>query len=294
MSDIKVYGTFRNATTSNRVAYAEQVFDEELGKTQAQINQEGSNSNKFRFAHWNVGHFTYYDGIQGDDTPDIPAVDSAAMAIRYKKAINEINADVLGVCEDDPVFDADDTASLPVLYEPRYAICEQGTKFNYMCASLYTNLPLKDVQVSQVYYPQTVQANRYYKLMVATFNGHVVKFVETHLDWNQGDHGAEYRAAQIQKLISDFANDIHVVIAGDFNTIPTSDWDAFTNAGYVMANHGYIGDLITHVNHISQEQYSLDNIIAKGFRISDIKVYESTFELSDHAAIACDLTMINP
>lgn len=294
MSDIKVYGTFRNATASNKIAYADQVFDEELGKTQAQINQEGASANKFRFAHWNVGHFSYYDGKQGTDTPDIPAADSATMAIRYKKAINEINADVLGVCEDDPVFDADDTASLPLLYEPRFAICEQGTKYNYMCASLYTNLPLKDVQVTQIYYPLTVQANRYYKLMVGVLNGYVVKFVETHLDFNQGEHGAEYRAAQIQKLISDFANDSHVVIAGDFNTIPTSDWDAFLSAGYDMANHGYIGDLITHINHTTQEEYALDNIIAKGFRISDIKVYESTFDLSDHAAIACDLTMVNP
>ena len=293
MADIKVYGTFKNATESNKVAYASQVFDETLGKPQSLINLEGaSNQRKFRYAHWNVGHFTYYDDKQGTSTPDISGDDAETMSIRYKKAINGINADVLCVCEDDPVFDAVGDATLDILYY-KFDAKYQGTKYNYMCASIYSNLPLAITSVVEVAYPYTVQANRYYKLMVANFNGHLVKIVETHLDFNQGDYGAEYRYMQMQKLISDFATDEYVIISADFNVSSPSEYDAFTEAGYTIANHGYIGDLITYHGHLAPyNQKPLDNIVCKGFRMSNIKVWEDTFDLSDHAAISCDLEMI--
>lgn len=293
MADIKVYGTFKNATGSNKVVTTDQVYDESLGKFQSQINQEGSsNTERFRYAHWNIGHFTYYDDAQGNATPNIPASDAASMATRYKKALNEINADMLGICEDDPIFDAAGDTSLSMLYF-KYSAKYQGTKYNYMCASLYANLPLAITSVTEETFPLTVQANRYYKLMVATLNGHQVKIAEIHLDWNQGQYGAQYRAAQMQKLISDFQNDDYVIISGDFNANDTSEFEVFSAAGYSMANHGYIDDLITHHSHSSPyETSSLDNIVCKGFRMSNIKVHESTFDLSDHAAISCDLQMI--
>ena len=291
MAEIPIYGTMVNKTDSGKVAKASQIFDEALNKTQAQINQEHGGIIKFRYAHWNIGHFTYYDGATGSDTPNIPAADSDAMAIRYKKTINELDADILGVCEDDPVFDAAGNTSLSKLYY-KYRTKYQGTKYNYMCASIYANLPLSVISVTEVTYPQTVQANRYYKLMVATLNGRTVKIVETHLDWNQGAYGATYRAAQIQKLISDFASDTYVIISADFNVDSTSEYDAFVNAGYVLANHGYIGDLGTFRNEVPENRKSFDNILAKGFIMSNIKVNEDSFDLSDHAAISCDLQMI--
>lgn len=254
--------------------------------------EQSSGSRTFRYAHWNIGHFTYYDNRQGDSTPDITAANFDTMIARYKNALNEINSDVLCVCEDDPLFDAVGDLSLDVLYY-KYGIKYQGTKYNYMCASIYANLPLTVTSVSEITYPQTVQANRYYKLMVATLNGKTIKIVETHLDWNQGDNGAAYRAAQIQKLISDFANDPFVIISADFNVEDTTEYEAFASAGYNMANHGYLDDLVTYHGHTSPyNQKPLDNILAKGFRINNIKVHEGTFDLSDHAAISCDLTMI--
>ena len=292
MADIKVYGTLINATPSNKVAYADQVFDEALGKSQAQINQEGAGgARKFRYAHWNIGHFTYYDGIQGSSTPDIPAEDAEAMSVRYRKALNEIDADILGVCEDDPIFDAGGDSSIDMLYY-KYALRYQGTKYNYMCASVYANLPLSVQSVTEVEFPLTVQAHRYYKLVVATLNGHPVKIVETHLDWNQGEHGAEYREAQINLLLNTFANDPYVIISADFNVADTDEWDAFAMAGYELANHGYIGDVITWHSHQGDTEMRLDNIVTKGFKMSNIKVHEGTFDLSDHAAISCDLEMI--
>lgn len=254
-------------------------------------NMAQGNLAKFRFAHWNVGHFTYYDDKQGSSTPDIPAADSDAMAIRYKKIINEVDADILCICEDDPNFDAAGNTSIDKLYY-KFPIRYQGTKYNYMCASIYSVLPLTVSSVSEVKYSQTVQANRYYKLMVAQINGKTVKIAETHLETNTGS-GAQARAAQIQQLINAFANDDYVILAGDFNCSPVSDVDPFIAAGYEMANHGYIGDLVTYHGHLSPyNQLPLDMICTKGFRISNIRVNEGAFDLSDHAAISCDLTMI--
>lgn len=293
MADIKIYGTLKNATDSNKVALASQVYDEAKGKFQSKINEEGANARKFRYAHWNIGHFTYYDDIQGSSTPDIPAADAEEMSLRYRKALNAINADILGICEDDPVFDAVGDTSINMLYY-KYALKYQGTKYNYMCASLYANLPLTVQSVTEVMFPLTVQANRYYKLMVATLNGHTVKIVETHLDWDNGEHGAEYRAAQIALLVQTFASDPYVIISADFNVADSDEYDAFASAGYEMANHGYIGDIITFHGHQEPfNQLPLDNIMAKGFKMSNIVAHEDeTAELSDHIAISCDLEMI--
>ena len=68
-----------------------------------------------------------------------------------------------------------------------------------------------------------------------------------------------------------------------------------------MANHGYLGDFNTGSNVYSV----LDNIIVKGFDVSNIRIYddpngtakqvelEQEHQLSDHAAIGCTLTMLD-
>ena len=68
MADIKVYGTLVNATQSGKIAYAEQVFDTEQNKTQAQINAVVGSSGKSRIkvVSWNLGNFSL--GTSGDPT----------------------------------------------------------------------------------------------------------------------------------------------------------------------------------------------------------------------------------
>lgn len=290
MADIKVYGTLRNATKSGKVAYAEQVFDEALNKMQSNINAENTGNNIFRYAHWNVGHFGFYDGNEWNGTPITSPEDSDAVLLRFKKMFNEINPAIFGVCEDDPVFDTANRSTLSDLY-CYFNIKYQGTKYVANCNSIYANLPIAVDSVTEVVYPNGVQT-RYYKLMVATWKGQTIKIVETHLDFNQGEHGGEYRAEQIAALIDAFADDQYVIISGDFNIGNTGEYDAFLNAGFSMANHGYLDDIITWVNRETLTGKGFDNIICKGFKITNTKVWEESFNLSDHAAIACDLEMI--
>lgn len=269
---------------------AKKTLFEEVADLKKKVEQT-MDAPAFRFVHWNVGHFTYYDKIQGNDTPSITAEKSAEMALRFKTAINNFKADMLGVCEDDPYFDAAGNTAVSKIYgmyRSRYV----GTKYQYMCASIYHNLNLEFVSIAEVKYANTDHPNRYYKVLTAIMNGKTVKFVETHLDWNASASAATYRAQQIQKLINDFEDDQYVIIAADYNVEETSEWDAFASAGYIMANHGYLEDMVTSENHINGNLAVIDNVIVKGFALSNIEVYQDTFNLSDHAAIGCDLKMI--
>lgn len=349
---------------------------------------------KLHIAHWNIGHFTYYDGAQGTSTPNIPTtlvdipyttllnqgkynadgtatssnyyvytrfirrsgnislnegyvveslvrcditentftseeINSSSSAFtvnngeyirlnikksdggtistsediistltikkaknewmkeRYRALINDVNADILCICEDDPVFDAAGTTSLSAIYSC-YNTKMQGTKYNYVCASVYSNLPATNV--GETKYTNTIQANRYYKTTLFNLNGKDVYVVETHLDWNQNSNGPAYRASQIQQVIAAFNDKDYVIICGDFNITTykeEEEMQPFIDAGYTLANGGYLGFLRTERiwSHI-------DHICAKGFSVSNIKLYEESLDLSDHCLISCDITML--
>ena len=119
--------------------------------------------------------------------------------------------------------------------------------------------------------------------------GHtLIKVVETHLDWNQGNNGVTCRSAQIQKLIADFADYSHVIIAADFNVESMSEYDTFSAAGYSMVNNGYLGRINTYP--AGNPTSGLDNILYKGFSATSIHVVDNA-DLSDHCAIYADLSL---
>jgi endonuclease/exonuclease/phosphatase (EEP) superfamily protein YafD len=60
-----------------------------------------------------------------------------------------------------------------------------------------------------------------------------------------------------------------------------------------MANHGYLGDLPTYDSESEGREIALDNIVCKGFMVSDIAVYDDEYELSDHKPIVATFTMID-
>lgn len=82
----------------------------------------------------------------------------------------------------------------------------------------------------------------------------------------------------------------------------SSEYEPFIRAGYAMANHGYMGDLLTWpagaraetVNGLipDETEYAvLDNIICKGFAGTGVHVRHRP-DLSDHALIEASLTML--
>lgn len=255
---------------------------------------EESSFCKIRVMHYNIGHFAL--GASYDTAISQAQLDT--MRAKWRQHLNPVGADIVLCCEYNTNF-VNASGSLPavtardaVFAESMWKFAAIGTKpyaTSYMQTATFSNLKL--IGTRQVVFPNTVQAGRYYQESTIILGSKEVKIVETHLDFNQGSHGAEYRALQIQKLINDFSDTEHVIIGGDFNVADASEYDAFLNAGYVALNHGYAGDLSTYPS--DAPNMALDNILCKGFTISNIQVMEdNNKELSDHLAIFADFSLM--
>ena len=238
---------------------------------------------KLRIAHWNVGHFSLGENYETAITHEA----YADMRQKWAKKIDEIGADLFLCCEysnnfvnSDGVNDA--ILARDVIFSPysKAYIGSRPSASSYMQTAMFANLPITNI--TEVIYTNSVQVGRYYQVGDLYLYGVLVKVVETHLDFNQGSNGATYRAQQIQKLISDFENYQYVIIAADFNVANSSEYNTFASAGYKMFSHGFVGDI---------PNASVDNILCKGFSISRTHVVNDA-ELSDHAAIYADFTLI--
>ncbi len=260
-----------------------------VGKADGADTAAGSEFVKFRFAHWNIGHFSYYDGANGKDQTTISAEKADEMALRYKKVINEVSPDVMGVAEYEPVFALDGRLAKDVIFH-NFKNQYIGTKYAYNCNSIFMN-GMAALSEKEVKFTKMVQT-RYYKVVEVKLKGRIVKIVETHTDWNQGENGAAYRALQIREILDAFAKDEYVILAADWNVdskVAMEEYQPFIDAGYTMANGGYLGLLSTYPR--SKSGGFIDNIMVKGFAVSNIGVSEESGNLSDHQLIYCDLIM---
>jgi endonuclease/exonuclease/phosphatase family metal-dependent hydrolase len=147
-------------------------------------------------------------------------------------------------------------------------------------------------------YPKRKRA-KYYKFARVEMDGREVCVIETHLDFDTGpdDPLREARADQMRTIIADMANEKHVIICGDFNISSrpedakdhAAEYDVFAKAGYAMANHGQLMTWPSYRN--PKREQPLDNIIVKGFEISDVEV-KSSERLSDHKMLSCNLRFL--
>ena len=243
---------------------------------------------KITVASWNIGHFAL--GKAADSR--IKLEDAPEMALAYRRFIDSIGADIMAVVEYSPEFvrDADGKMLLSAREEvfAGYTSAAIGPKWDYNGNAIFSNeFPMgiaESIRFSKATQP------RYYIVADITIGEEEVKFVSTHLDWNQGEHGAEYRAVQIQELIDAFEPYPYVILCADWNVSDPKEYDAFIQAGYRMANHGNVGDLPTFPAG-EKPRSALDNIIVKGFVPSRVRVFNEP-TLSDHCLIVSDLTMV--
>jgi endonuclease/exonuclease/phosphatase family metal-dependent hydrolase len=248
---------------------------------------------KLRVMQWNVGHWAMGTSYTSNLTPDT----FAAKKMAYRQMLNDAKADIVCCCEwSQNVVNAGSGYDAMLARDElfgQYAHQDVGTlpsATSYMMTSHFSNMP--PVAMKETVYNDTVQAGRYFHTLDFKINGKNVKIVATHLDWDQGEHGAEYRQSQMEQLISTFADEKYVIICADWNC-DESEFDQFITAGYQMANHGYLGDLPTYDSESEGRGMALDNIVCKGFMVSDIAVYDDEYELSDHKPIVATFTMID-
>ena len=232
-------------------------------------------------AHWNIGHFS--NGKSDDTTISNDSIGSKQNS--YRKFIEDAQADIFGVCEYSPNFDQDGNSARDAIFYT-YDYASIGEKVRYNCNSIFTRgIPFIDEH--QFVFDERAQY-RYYSTVNLMINNDTIRFVETHLDWNEGSNGSKYRLSQMQKLIDTFKCYTHVIICADFNIANNSEYDIFKEAGFCLANCGDNGIFYTYP--ASNPDSALDNIIVKGFNIKNVSTLRDP-NLSDHCLIKCVLTI---
>ena len=222
-------------------------------------------------AHWNIGHFA--NGKSSDTA--ITSENYSEKRSQYISIIDSLNADIFGVCEYNPNFDQDGNSAQDAIFYT-YNYSSIGPKYSYNCNAIFSkDIPLENW--GKTYFCRHKQ-NRYIQSAEIRVNEKVITFIETHLDWDQGQDGAECRKSQIQELIDMTKNLEQVIICADFNISDTSEYDPFKEAGFSLANYDE-----------SSESYTnslIDNILVKGLRIRKAEILSHS-GLSDHNILKC-------
>lgn len=252
---------------------------------------------------WNIGHFA----VGASFNTTITNTNYNDKLKQWKKVLNASCANILLLSEYSENFGSHTVdgntvteATDDVLISPYFGYISRTSQNYYVCNAIASKSPLSNG--STVAYTQRGQAMNY-RVAETTIADKTVKLVATHLDWTQNENYAVYRAAQIQQLINTFKNEPYVIIGGDFNVDSSTEFDAFKTNGFSMLNHDILGDIYTapatganDINTgISASRPSpdtvLDNIIVKGFTISNVQLVDEG-AMSDHCGIIADLTLI--
>lgn len=237
------------------------------------VNEEAS-IDTLVVAHWNIGHLSL-----GKSSSTTIGLDVLQEKINdYRSLIDTIGADLIGICEYEPTFSLAGDDTKLVLFGP-YKYSSVGNKYSYNCNALFSTIPINTSFIKT--YPKAVQS-RYYLESTLKINSKDVLFVETHLDWNEGVNGANYRKSQIAYLSATFSKFRNVIICGDFNVSNESEYSPFVNSGFSLVNTGDHG---THYTYPADNpKHAIDNIIVKGFSIISVDSI-SDEELSDHSLL---------
>ena len=241
---------------------------------------------KFRYVHWNIGHFSL--GLAPQTA--IEAADSSERAAAYRAQIERLHPDFLGFSEFEPVFDKAGRLATNEVFSifPTRLV---GPKNNYQCNALFTRFPC--VRHEVVNY-EVRRQRTYFIDSVFMFGTNEVHVVQTHLDWYRGEDGkTPYARGQMRQLIERFKDASYVIIAADFNVWKVADYAPFVEAGYTVANGGADGHLNTYGNNLREVERVLDNIVVKGFDVQGIFVADNNRKLSDHKIFGCNLVMKN-
>ena len=245
----------------------------------------------FRVVAWNVGHHARGIGAR----PTIPPGMDEAYRREYREFIGD--ARVVGICEYSEEFSTNSPVRTVDALVSDYDVKLEGTRrFPQGNSLFFKNCRL--IETKEREYPKRKRA-KYYKFARVEMDGREVCVIETHLDFDTGpdDPLREARADQMRTIIADMANEKHVIICGDFNISSrpedtkdhAAEYDVFAKAGYAMANHGQLMTWPSYRN--PKREQPLDNIIVKGFEISDVQV-KSSERLSDHKMLSCNLSFL--
>ena len=241
---------------------------------------------KFRYVHWNIGHFAL--GLAPQTA--IEAADSSERAAAYRAQIERLHPDFLGLSEFEPEFDKSGRLATNEVFAA-FQTKLVGPKNNYQCNAMFTRFPCVRHEIVDY---EVRRQRTYFIDSVFMFGRNEVHVVQSHLDWYRGEDGkTPYARGQMHQLIERFKDASYVIIAADFNVWKVADYAPFVEAGYTVANGGEDGHLNTFGNNLREAERVLDNIVVKGFDVQGIFVADNNRKLSDHKIFGCNLVMKN-
>ena len=239
---------------------------------------------RFRYVHWNIGHFA----LGRASATSIEAKDSAVRSAAYRSQIERMHPDFFGVSEFEPVFDKAGRLATNEVFS-MFPTKLVGPKNNYQCNALFSRFPC--VRHEVVNY-EVRRQRTYFIDSIFMFGTNEVHVVQTHLDWYRGEDGkTPYAPGQMRQLVERFKDASYVIIAADFNTWKVAEYAPFAEAGYTVVNGGPDGHLNTFGNNPRDAERVVDNIVVKGFDPKGIFVADYDRKLSDHRIFGCNLVM---
>lgn len=264
---------------------------------------------RLRVMSWNIGHYS-----QGfSQTSSMTSENYEENLVKWKKALIDINADIIGVQEYSEQFYKDTSASPQInitsqkdifdIYKNKFI----GTASGYISNVIFSRIALQNQ--SSVTYSAAEPSYRYYQIAEISFGGQTVAIINTHLDSTNG--GDNNRESQIHELVEATKSYNYCIILADSNIARVIDdqlgsgqYEQFNDYAmlhgydlYSLTNHGFqYGDIMTwpttgtRTNYSNIPAYPHDFIIVKGFKTSNVVAVDN--ELSDHCAFFCDLDIV--
>jgi len=243
---------------------------------------------RIRFASWNVGHFS--NGVSGRSR--ITAERLPQSLEQFRATLKAADADVVGIAEYAPFFDADQKLPTPetLFGDFRHRILGYDNGH-------YNSLFIRGwdlVDSARVNYGTHHQLTHYTMARVRV-GGRVVALAMTHLEANlaKNPKAREMRAAQMREVIAAMKDEPYAVVAGDFNVLDQDEFRPFLDAGFAAANHGTPTWPTPGAWKDAVPKEAIDNIFARGFAISDFRVLDSPM-MADHCLVRCTLDFVEP
>lgn len=246
-----------------------------------------SKAQVIRVAQWNIGHFSCG---RADDSSILRSQADEAVQ-KYLALLSKVDADIISVNEYSPAFTRPDDAGNYLMAAQtvfaEYPCAVEGPKWQYNCNALFSR-KMKWHKPQTKIFDYAVE-KRYYQQATIRVGGKRVVVVSAHLDWDSGDSGKVYRQRQIREIIERFRNEPHVIICGDWNVDNLSEYEPFEIAGFSLANKKIPAtEQLNTWPAGPAPNLPIDNIIVKGLRLSNVRVYNDA-ELSDHCMMVAEV-----
>ena len=265
---------YKNIVLSENISITDKLKELEA----AVGNGMGENSNgvsRIKVMSWNIGHYCNGTGVNTAITNE----NYIQKRTEYRELFNKYAVDFLGLVEYSDVFNEStgESAESAIISQYKNRVFGGITVGGYVCNGLASVVKptLKGfINFDLEYYAADFEVK---------YMGSKFRLCVAHLPWQS----EEYNLNAINKLITYYGTTQKVIIVGDFNVRADYYYDMFLGAGYELANHGYMGDIVTYPKE--SPSHILDNILVKGGQILSTEVIQS--DLSDHYPIISEIVI---